>query len=176
VPTFSLSVSATVGVAWGLLAGATFALLSVTNRVLTRSYASLAISLYQDGVAALVLLPALWLVSPAGPIGPRQIIALFVLGLACTALAHTLFIAGLRTVTAQMASLVACLEPVWGILFALLLLGERPTARTLLGGAIILAATVVPASFALIQTRIEAPNVSEDRPPAPRAKLNSGSG
>jgi len=51
--------------------------------------------------------------------------------------------------TAQLASLLACLEPVWGILFALVLLGETPTARTLLGGAIILAATLIPAASAL---------------------------
>jgi drug/metabolite transporter (DMT)-like permease len=153
VPTFSLSDATTLGVAWGLLAGATFAVLSVTNRALTRSYASLAISLYQDGVAALVLVPALWLVQPAGPVGARQILALVVLGLVCTAFAHTLFIAGMRTVSAQLASLVASLEPVWGILFALVLLGEQPSARTLLGGAVILAATVVPASVALIQAR-----------------------
>jgi drug/metabolite transporter (DMT)-like permease len=45
--------------------------------------------------------------------------------------------------------LLACLEPVWGILFALALLGEKPTVRTLLGGAIILAATLVPATSAM---------------------------
>lgn len=145
VPTFTLQDSATVGVLWGLAAGATFALLSVTNRGLTRSYASLAISLYQDGVAALVLLPVLLFIHPAAPLTAKQLVALVALGLACTALAHTLFIAGLRTVTAQLASLIASLEPVWGILFALLLLGQIPSGRTLLGGAVIVAATMLPA-------------------------------
>lgn len=148
VPQLSLSNSTTAGVLWGLAAGATFALLSVVNRSLSRRYASLAISLYQDGVAALVLLTALVFVRPAAPLTLRQVVALVVLGLACTALAHTLFISGMRTVTAQLASLIASLEPVWGILFALLLLHEIPTGRTLLGGAIILAATVLPAAVA----------------------------
>jgi drug/metabolite transporter (DMT)-like permease len=153
VPAFSLQDATTAGVLWGLVAGATFALLSVTNRALTRSYASLAISLYQDCVAALVLLPALFLVHPSVPVTWRQLLALLILGLACTALAHTLFIAGMRTVTAQLASLIASLEPVWGILFALLLLGEFPAGRTLLGGAIILAATMLPAAVALTKRR-----------------------
>ncbi len=48
VPRFSLQDSVTQGVAWGLLAGATFALLSVTNRWLGLNYSSLTISLYQD--------------------------------------------------------------------------------------------------------------------------------
>src|SRR5947209_3279932 len=54
VPSFTLQNSTTLGVAWGLVAGATFALLSVANRWLGRVYPSLTISLYQDGVAALV--------------------------------------------------------------------------------------------------------------------------
>ena len=151
VPRFTLQNSTTVGVLWGLVAGATFALLSVTNRSLTRAYASLAISLYQDGVAALVLLSALLFIHPAAPLTAKQIVALLALGLICTALAHTLFIASLRTVTAQLASLIASLEPVWGILFAFLLLGQIPSARTLAGGAIIVAATMLPAVVALFK-------------------------
>ncbi len=153
VPTFSLRDATTAGVLWGMAAGVTFALLSVTNRALTRSYASLAISLYQDSVAAIVLLPALLFVHPAAPLTWKQLLALLILGLACTALAHTLFIAGLRTLTAQLASLIASLEPVWGILFALLLLGELPSTRTLAGGAIILAATMLPAVGAVLRER-----------------------
>src|SRR5262245_26755533 len=149
VPSASLDNSTTQGVAWGVLAGATFALLSVGNRWLGRSYASVTISLYQETVAALALLPALWLTPLAAPLTVYQAFLLIALGLVCTALAHTLFIAGMRSVTAQLASLLACLEPVWGILFALALLGETPAARTLLGGIIILMATFIPAASAL---------------------------
>jgi drug/metabolite transporter (DMT)-like permease len=149
VPALSFSDATTQGVAWGVLAGATFALLSVGNRWLGRRYASVTISLYQETVAALALLPALWLTPLAAPLTPFQAFLLITLGLVCTALAHTLFIAGMRSMTAQLASLLACLEPVWGILFALALLGETPTPRTLAGGAIILTATFIPAASAL---------------------------
>jgi drug/metabolite transporter (DMT)-like permease len=149
VPTISLDNTSTQGVLWGVLAGATFALLSVGNRWLSRTYASVTISLYQEGVAALALLPALWLAPLAAPLTLSQALLLITLGLVCTALAHTLFIAGMRAITAQLASLLACLEPVWGILFALVMLGETPTTRTLLGGVIILAATLTPAARAL---------------------------
>lgn len=145
VPSFSLDNTVTAGVAWGLAAAATFALLSVSNRWLRRTYASVTISLYQDGTAALVLLPALLLLHPATLIQPRTLALLLALGLLCTALAHTLFIDGLGSVSAQAASLIASLEPVWGIVFALALLGEVPAPRTLAGGAIIVAATALPA-------------------------------
>jgi len=149
VPSISLSDTTTQGVLWGALAGVTFAVLSVGNRWLGRSYTSVTISLYQEVVAALALLPALWLTPLAAPLTLSQVLLLIALGLVCTALAHTLFISGMRLVTAQLASLLACLEPVWGILFALALLDEAPTARTLLGGAVILVATLIPATSAL---------------------------
>lgn len=145
VPSLSLGNSSTVGAAWGVLAGATFALLSIWNRRLTRNYPSTVISLYQEGVAALVLLPTLLLVRPASGLSVRDLMVLLILGVVCTALAHTLFIDGMRTLTAQTASVIAALEPVWGVLFALVLLGEVPTARVLVGGLLIVGATLLPA-------------------------------
>ena len=65
------------------------------------------------------------------------------LGLVCTALAHTLFIAALRAVSAHTASVVAALEPVYGIALAFAAAGRGPGARTLLGGALIVAAALV---------------------------------
>jgi drug/metabolite transporter (DMT)-like permease len=144
VPAFTLQDRTTLGVAWGLLAGATFALLSVTNRWLGRSYHSLTITLYQDGVALVALLPVVFLVPGALAWTAGQLLILLVLGVGCTALAHTLFIESMRDITAQSASLLASLEPVWGIVFGVLLLREIPTGLTLLGGAIILGATLLP--------------------------------
>ena len=156
VPSFTLQNQTTLGVAWGVLSGATFALLSVANRWLGRSYSSLTISLYQDSVAALVLLPALILTPSAALWTPRALLLLLILGIVCTALAHTLFIAALQRITAQTASLLASLEPVWGILFGILLLGTFPTPRTLLGGGIILFATLLPGLYGILYTsRVE---------------------
>lgn len=152
VPRFSLGSDITRGVLWGLLAGATFALLSVLNRGLATRYPSAMISLYQDGVAALVLAPTVFLLPTAGALTPRAILLLAALGVFCTALAHTLFIASLRDLTAQLASVIAALEPVWGILFAWLALSETPTSRALLGGALIVGATLAPGVTALLRS------------------------
>lgn len=155
VPAFSLDNTATRGVLWGLLAGATFALLSVVNRSLSARYEGAMISFYQDGVAAIVLLPTL-LLTPATPgaLTLRTVLLLAALGLVCTALAHTLFISSLRDITAQLASVIAALEPVWGIGFAWLLLAESPSTRTLVGGALIVGATLIPGAVALVRPRV----------------------
>lgn len=145
VPSLSLTNHTTAGAAWGILAGATFAVLSIWNRSLTARYPSAVISLYQDGVATVVLLPAALLEPWSHTLSASDLVILLVLGIACTALAHTLFIEGMRTVSAQTASVIAALEPVWGIAFALVLLREVPSGRVLAGGALIVAATFLPA-------------------------------
>jgi drug/metabolite transporter (DMT)-like permease len=144
VPSFNLQDRTTLGVAWGILSGATFGLLSVANRRLGRDYPSTVLSLYQDAAAAIVLLPLVALAPEVGLLTPRAFLILLILGVGCTALAHTLFIESMRDITAQSASLLASLEPVWGILFGVLLLGDIPTTRTLLGGVVILCATALP--------------------------------
>jgi drug/metabolite transporter (DMT)-like permease len=149
VPSLSLADNITVGVLWGVVAGATFAGLSVTNRWLGRSYPSVTISLSQDLIAAVVLLPTVLVVHPTTPIGLREVLILLVLGVLCTAVAHTLFIEGMRDISAQLASLTGSVEPIWGIAIAMALLGEVPSGRTLAGGAVILAATLIPTVVAL---------------------------
>lgn len=136
VPSVELTNSITQGVLWGLLTAGSFAVLSLLNRHYVRRYASLTIAFYQDAAAAVVLLP--FLLAAPQVIAPRELLLLALLGVIFTALAHTLFIQGLRGVKAQTASIIASLEPVYGIVFAVLLLGEIPAPRTLLGGAVIL--------------------------------------
>jgi drug/metabolite transporter (DMT)-like permease len=155
VPSFTLQNQTTLGVMWGVVSGASFALLSVTNRWLGRTYSSLMISLYQDGIAAIVLLPIFFFTATGSFWTPHALLILFILGVVCTALAHTLFIASMRDITAQTASLLASLEPVWGIIFGILLLGAIPTTRTLVGGAIIISATLLPGIVALGSSRFK---------------------
>jgi drug/metabolite transporter (DMT)-like permease len=129
------------GVLWGLLSGVAFAVLAVFNRRLAQRHASPAIALVEDLTAAAVLSPVLLFRTPS--LDARSLALLGALGIFCTAGAHTLFIQGMRHVRAQTASIISSLEPVYGIVLAFWLLGERPSLRTLAGGAIILGAVTV---------------------------------
>lgn len=143
VPSFDAGDAALRGLAWGVLSGFTFALLAVRSRALAATHAPLDVALWQNAFAAAALLP--WVaLGPAHTAPPwRDVALIVVLGLACTALAHTMFIASLRRLSAHTASVVAALEPVYGIALALALLGEVPTGRTLGGGALIVFAAVL---------------------------------
>jgi drug/metabolite transporter (DMT)-like permease len=144
VPELSLSNPTVQGLGWGIVSGFTFALLAVINRRWVGSRTATDIAFWQNCLAALALAPFAWAAPwDIGVIGAREIMLLIVLGLFCTALAHTLFISGLTVATAHTASVIAALEPVYGIVLALLLLGEVPSSRTIAGGVLIVAAAVI---------------------------------
>jgi drug/metabolite transporter (DMT)-like permease len=144
VPSFDVADSTVRGLAWGVLSGFTFALLAVRSRALAETHASLDIALWQNAFAALLLAPVVWWGRDAVPaLTLRDVVLLLVLGLVCTALAHTLFIGSLRRLSAHTASVVAALEPVYGIALAVVLLGEVPSVRTVAGGTLIVVAALV---------------------------------
>jgi drug/metabolite transporter (DMT)-like permease len=128
------------GLSWGIVSGFTFALLTVGNRALATRYSAGAIALWQNACAAVCLLPVA--VLAAAVPGARELVLLVVLGVVCTALAHTLFIHALHVLSAHTASVVTALEPVYGIALAFLLLGETPTARTLAGAILLVGAAL----------------------------------
>ena len=139
-PNVIFSGSVIKGLFWGLGAGLGFAVLTLLNRGHVRNHSPLLLNCWQNGFAALVLLP--WSLSESWIISGRDWGLLFILGVICTIGGHTLLINGLRHVQAQVASLlIAGLEPVFAIVFALFLLGEIPSLQTLLGGLLIVGTT-----------------------------------
>lgn len=139
IPRFEIANNITQGVVWGIASGLTFAVLSILNRKYVKKYSSLVIAFYQDSAATMVLLPFLFLTGFT--LTFKDILLLVLLGVCFTAIAHTLFIKGLTNVKAQTASIIACLEPVYGIVIAIFLLGEIPGLRIISGGILILSAT-----------------------------------
>jgi len=137
VPEFSLHSDMTQGVLWGVACGLSFAVLSVLNRRLVAQHHVLSITLYQFVGAALVLWPAVFFYT--GGVGQGDMLELLVLGVVVTAGAHSLFIHAMRHIRARTASIIAALEPVYGVVFAVAIVGEVPALRTVLGGLVIMA-------------------------------------
>lgn len=112
--------------------------LSLLNRRNVRGYSTPLVTGVQQVFAALASVPFV----VAGKTVPnvREAGLLVLLGVLCTVLAHTFFIKSLSRIPVRTAGIILCLEPVYGIIFALLFLHEIPAWRTCLGGAVILAA------------------------------------
>ena len=137
LPEFSFENSITQGLFWAIISGLAFAIISFLNRKQVQTYSGSIVAFYQDIFATLVLIPVLFLVE--FNLTVAGISQLILLGGIFTAVAHTLFISGLSTIKVHKASVIANMEPVYGIVFAFFLLNESPSWNVLLGGAIIIA-------------------------------------
>ena len=125
------------GILWGSVSGLLFAFLTLINRKMVSFYSAGTVALYQNFIAFLILLPFSY--SHLGEINwVPDIFMLLFLGVIFTAVSHTLFIYGLKSVKARVASIIACLEPLYGIVFAILILSEIPGQQTVIGGVIVI--------------------------------------
>ena len=141
IPEFSLENQITIGILWGMVSSLSYAVLSLANRYLSRSYAARTVCLYEQGTAAVVLLPAIFFVKTNWT--TQNILGIAAIGFICTAFAHSLYVAAHRKVKAQTAGIISGMETVYGIVYALLFLGEVPGIRELIGGAVILGVALV---------------------------------
>lgn len=141
VPEFSLQNRTTIGILWGMICSLTYAVLSLFNRYLAANYAPRTICLYEQGTAAIVLLPAFFLVKTSWSM--HNLLGIAAIGFICTAFAHSLYVSAQRRVSAQTAGIISGMETVYGIIYALIFLGEIPTVREIVGGVIILGVALV---------------------------------
>jgi drug/metabolite transporter (DMT)-like permease len=141
IPEPDLSNQTTLGGFYGILSGLTFAILALVNRRNVRMSDPVAVAFYQNLFAAFCLVIPVILIRPKA-LATTDLPALIFLGVVCTALSHTLFISSLKQIRAQTASVITGLEPVYGIILAFFLLKEIPALSTLVGGGIIIGASI----------------------------------
>ena len=139
-----------LGLAAGTVSGVGYAAFMLIVKDLTnRGVGAVTIVISEMTVNSVVLLPlALWQTVGAGVhMTTRDIVVGIVLGVVCTALAYTLWTEGVSRIRVQHSSILGYLEPLSAPFYALLLLGERPDAWTLMGGALIIVAGVLVVSL-----------------------------
>lgn len=138
VPDFSLASNVTRGVLFGVVSAACFAGRNLLTRGVVARHGGTKVTFYQLAASTVALLPAA--VFLGEPLDVRSSSQLLLLGVFFTALPHTLYTRSLRHLKARSVGIIATLLPIYGAISAALLLGEIPALRTLVGGAIILAA------------------------------------
>ena len=152
IPRFESGNNLMLGALWGILSGLTYAILSILNRSYVKQYSSTVIAFYEQFAATIILLPFLFIQKPV--FQRLDLVLLILLGTVFTGISHTLFINGLKNIKTQSASIISCLEPVYGIVFAFFLLGEIPTIREAIGGIIILG-TIIYSPIKLYKVKIQ---------------------
>ena len=83
------------------------------------------------------------LVEFAPPTEPQGVLAVILIALVCTVLSFWSFLTGLEMVGPSTAALVSTLEPVVTVLASVLILSEKLTVRTVIGGCLVMAALFI---------------------------------
>ncbi|MGN6483772.1 MAG: DMT family transporter [Thermomicrobiales bacterium] len=133
-----------LGVAVGLFSAVTFSLFGFSSAALNRRMTPAMLSVGQNGVVAILVIPFLALpVAAPAPTEARQWLLLVALGVVTTATTHQLYFYAMQRLSPVACGGYMALEPVYTILFAGLLLGEPITPIIVLCAAMILAASIV---------------------------------
>lgn len=138
VPAYDFGDSGTIGLAWGLLSGFSFAMLALVNRRAATGISPIQVAFWQNLFVAALALP--FALTSLGNMQSVDWFWLALLGIFCTGLSHYLFVYSLSALTARSAGLVISLEPVYAIAFAWGLFAQTPSTRMLLGAALIVGA------------------------------------
>ncbi len=148
------------GVAWGVLAGVSYATYTLFGRYATRRWGSVATVVYSTAGACLVLVVTLPLTT--GPIQLPESGAAWALliafGALTIALAQFLFFDALGRIEASRASLATASEPVVAAVLATLLLGQGLTGAGWIGIGLVVAG--------VIGVGVTASPTEADKPPA----------
>ena len=143
IPKFELGNNVMEGVLWGLLSGLTLAFLFVVRKKsVNGTKSSLVVTFYEQFFCFLFLLPlAIYFYDPV-VMEAKNLLYLILLGVFCSAYAYYLIISSLENVKAKLAGIIISVEPVYGVILAIVLLNEIPGWRTVVGGGVILFAAI----------------------------------
>jgi drug/metabolite transporter (DMT)-like permease len=155
-----------LGLLAGLLTGFGYTIYTVSVKGLTRLVAPATISTAEAGGVAIFVLPlALWQFSTTGyEADGRAWIAAAVMGVLCTAVAYTLWIEGTKRVRVEHVTIIGYVEPVAAPIYAIFLVGEMPSTWTIVGGAMILVAGMLPVIFGRGEGEASAAATAEPEP------------
>lgn len=121
------------GIALCLLSGLSYALYaSITKVLVTHSHAAITTTAVFT-CAAIIALPAAYVLAGAAVISSADIPLLLWLGVIATGLAYLLFSYGLQFISSATGVALALAEPVAAVILAITIVGERPSITSAIG-------------------------------------------
>jgi drug/metabolite transporter (DMT)-like permease len=132
-----------VAVAACLVAAVCYALAGVYTKRALSDVPSHAIACASQVFAALALMPLLPFTTIPGPLTPVVVANVLALAIGSTAIAYLIYFKLIADVGPQRALTVTFLIPLFGVLWGALFLGEPLTQNLLVGGALVVAGTIV---------------------------------
>lgn len=141
VPEFSLGSSSVQGVFYGVFSALCYAIRILILKKYVHRYNGSVLMLYQTIIISVLLLPMLFIKGVDNL--ESQLPYLLLLGVLTTAIGHSLMTHSLQFFSASTASIISSMQPIFGIILAIIFLNEIPTKNTYLGGALILVTVII---------------------------------
>lgn len=140
IPEANLGNDTTLGIAIGIVSAILFTIRNLLHKRYFSQYSGPHAMFYQTLVAVVFLMP--WHQTELNSISLEVWGLIILLGVVFTAAPHALFTSALRQLSAKTVGLVSCLQPFYGAMLALIILGEELNLNTLIGGTIIVATAI----------------------------------
>ncbi|MDT3336116.1 DMT family transporter [Shewanella sp. SP1S1-7] len=140
IPEANLGNDTTLGIAIGIVSAILFTARNLLHKRYFSQYSGPHAMFYQTLVAVVFLMP--WHQTELGNISLEVWGLIILLGVVFTAAPHALFTSALRQLSAKTVGLVSCLQPFYGAMLALIILGEELNLNTIIGGTIIVATAI----------------------------------
>ncbi|HJO94771.1 MAG TPA: DMT family transporter [Victivallales bacterium] len=140
LPEFNINHHLTQGVILGLFSALFYTFRNILAKKYLRSYNGTHLMLLQVIIVSIALLPSLYFGTHliVNNIQLNDIVKLIILGMFFTALPHCLYMSSLKFLKAKTVGIMSIIQPLYCIIFAIIFLGEIPTAKIIMGGVIIL--------------------------------------
>ncbi|GAC16099.1 membrane protein [Aliiglaciecola lipolytica E3] len=140
VPEISLENDVTLGILIGILSAVLYAIRNLCHRKYFSHYTGAHAMSYQTLV---ILVSLLFFVSEdLFTASSETYLWIIVLGIFLTALPHTLIATSLKHLRVKTFALVACMQPFYGVILAIIVLDEKPNWQTFLGGILVISAAI----------------------------------
>lgn len=127
------------GILLCLLSGVSYALYALVSKQMISSASAVTTTAMVFMLAAALAVPAAWAFSGTPDINPADIPVLLWLGIVATGVAYLLFNIGLQYVSSATGVALALAEPIAALILAIVIVGERLTALSLVGMLLVFA-------------------------------------
>lgn len=141
VPDINFKSPMTIGLIMGLVSAFAYAIRNIMVKTKISDMEGSSVMFYQMIVVTIFLMPAVFYY-PIENI-PSQLPYLLFLGIITTSLGHTLFANSFKSSSTSNVSILNSIQPVFGIILALIFLNEVPQFQSIIGGSLILLTVVL---------------------------------
>ena len=140
-PEFNMESSDVKGILFGLFSALCYSIRILILKQHVKQYHGSMLMFYQTTVITIVLFPVLIFMDLSG--FQSQFPYLLLLALLTTAVGHSLMVHALKFFSASTATIISSIQPVFGIIIAIIIVDEIPNKNTIWGGVLIISTVFI---------------------------------